>query len=429
MNPHSGRRTRRTTTLCSIYALACFGVTGIVCAPCAQAASEVELLRLALSGPALNAELTAVVARGKAQGTGPALLANPELTGRHEQEGGGDGSTTDAVGAALRLDLGMPSLAARRAAQLLAQSTPSRTRAAALQAVCVVRADALAQWQAQEQLGATEEAMARLESLERDMGRLAEAGEASRYDRDRVALARLSLGVERDSLRVEAAHAMAALSGWTGAPVPQVSLAPSFEREDGSGALEAALGADPTLVALRLERDAAGRSVAAARRSTLPELVVEGGARWDAPANGAAGGAGRSPGFEVGGALELPIFDWNRAELSDAQASLREAEADVLRREAELRQRVEAARLAAELLGAGPAALDAGAVWTGAVARYAQGEASIDELLEAAQDVAEASAAMAVGEALRRRAALDLSCAVGAFPEPEIQSLYEEFAR
>ncbi len=414
MDQRGGRGVIIITTFCSSFiALSWLG------AGSAQAATEVELLRRALSMPTLQAELAAVEARGEAQGSGPALLANPELTARHEQEGGG-ASTTDALGGALSFDLGLSTLAERQAADLRGRAAPSRSRAAVLDAICTVRGAALDQWQSQEQLRALEEALARLERLERDMGRLAEAGESSGYDRDRVALARLTLAVERDRMRVEAAHAAAALAGWTGEPVPQLSLAPS---SGAAGRGEPA--SDPTLAALRLERDAAQRSLAASRRSTLPDLVIEGGARWDTPANGGAG----NPGFELGGALELPLFDWNRAGRSDAQASLREAEAALLRREAELRARVEAARLSVEQLGAAPTGLDAEAVWTGAVARYVQGEASIDELLEAAQDVAEASAAMAVGEALRRRAALDLSCALGSFPEPEIHSLYEELAR
>lgn len=416
-----GRAARGATTICRSLGVALLG-GGTLAWP-AQAASEVEVLRQALSAPATQAALAAVQARGEAEGTLPPLLSNPELTGRHEQLSGGTGGSTDAVGGALRLDLGFSALASREAADLRSQARPGRTRLAVLEIVCAVRADALDQWLAQEQLGAMEAAAGRLESLERTLGRLAEAGEASRYDRDRLALARLSAGVERDGHRVEAARASAALAAWTGAPVEGLTLAPAATLD--AGAVERALAADPALTALRLEQEAAGSALGAARRSSLPDLVVEGGARWDSPG---AGGAG-SPGFEIGGALELPIFDGNRGGQAQARAELAEAEAAVLRREAELRARVGAARRTAEALGAGPSPLNAEAVWVGATARYAQGEASIDELLEAARDVADASAAMAVGEAMRRRAALDLSCAVGAFPEPEIQSLYEEFAR
>ncbi|MCK6507758.1 TolC family protein, partial [Myxococcota bacterium] len=214
--------------------------------------------------------------------------------------------------------------------------------------------------------------------------------------------------------------------------VDLLPLAPPAPGDDpGAAALDtdplvaAPLLAAPLLTALRAERDAAARSLAAARRAALPDLAVEGGARWDGDPRGGT----RATGFELGAGLELPLFDRQRAEIAAARARLAEAEALLARHQAERARRVAAAVEATRQLGPPTGSVDAEAVWAGARARYRQGEASIDDLLQAAADVAAAGAAQAEREALRRRAALDLSCATGAFPEPELQSLYEESAR
>ncbi|MCK6508152.1 hypothetical protein L6R53_33100, partial [Myxococcota bacterium] len=200
------------------------GADGATDAAPAAAIAEADLVRAALEGPALRGALQASRARGEAAGTGPALLSNPELLARHEQEGGSAGITTDALGAGLRVDLGLASVAERGAARLAGQAALARTRADTLEAICEVRAGALDLWLAGAQAEATGAASTRLEALARDMERLAAAGEISGYDRDRVTLARLALAAEHDARRVEQARARAALAAWTGAEVPAVDL-------------------------------------------------------------------------------------------------------------------------------------------------------------------------------------------------------------
>ena len=97
--------------------------------------------------------------------------------------------------------------------------------------------------------------------------------------------------------------------------------------------------------------------------------------------------------------------------------------------EAELRATVEAAWRQVNVLGPMPPAPGGETTWEGARARYAGGEASVDELLTVATDVEQAELAQIEGAGLRRRARLELSCASGAFPEPEFQSLLEETLR
>jgi outer membrane protein TolC len=192
-----------------------------------------------------------------------------------------------------------------------------------------------------------------------------------------------------------------------------------------AGLVDAALGADPLLSALRDERRAGERALAADRRAGVPDLGLSAGARWD---EGAAGGESRR-GYELGLSLELPFLDRNQVGVAASRAALAEAEAALAQREAELRAQVEAAWSQVEALGPDPAPSPADALWEGARSRYAAGEASVDELLAAAQDIEAAELAAVDGAEMRRRARLQLSCATGAFPEPEIQALLEESLR
>src|SRR5690606_20190882 len=153
--------------------------------------------------------------------------------------------------------------------------------------------------------------------------------------------------------------------------------------------------ADPTLQALLAEVDAAELRLAAAKRAAVPDIVVSGGTRWDAP----PGTPDRSLGWEAGAALEIPAFARNQRGIADAEASLAEARAHATARKALLAARVGSAARRLSALGDLPPPLP-GDLWTGAVARYTAGEASIDELLVVAGDVEAARLARIDGERL-----------------------------
>jgi outer membrane protein TolC len=384
---------------------------------------EAQLVRAALDGGAVHARIDATRARGDAAGVAAPLLDNPVLEARHEQANGLAGASTDFVGGTLGFGLGGGAEA--RAARLRGQAADAWLRADVVAAICTVRRDALELWRTGQRAAAAARAQGRLRAVLDRLGALAEAGEAAGYDRDRMALAVATHQHTADSATVERVAAHAALSAQVSAPVTGVALSPLAPPPDRVAALDTARSSDPILEALRLEREAAERAWVAARRAALPELTLSGGARWDAMPDGSE----RTPGFEVGAGLSLPAFDRNRSQVATRNAAVAELDARIAAREAALVATVAAAWEQAALVGPPPVLPSTESVWRGALDRYAAGEATIDELLTVAADLEAAEAGAAAGEALRRSAGLDLSCTVGAFPEPAIQDLLEEHAR
>ncbi len=192
-----------------------------------------------------------------------------------------------------------------------------------------------------------------------------------------------------------------------------------------AAAVEAAAASDPVLRALAREREAAERGLVAARRAALPEVLLSGGARWDALPDGSA----RTPGYELGAGLSLPVFDRNQVAVGARRAELAALDARQVEREASVRAAAESAWQRAASLGPIAPPLATEGLWQGAVDRYTAGESSIDALLAATADIEAAELASQQGAALRRSANLDLSCTIGVFPEPAIQAILEEHAR
>ncbi|MCA9490619.1 MAG: TolC family protein, partial [Myxococcales bacterium] len=170
----------------------------------------------------------------------------------------------------------------------------------------------------------------------------------------------------------------------------------------------------PELAALELDVRASERDQAAAALGALPDLTVEGGARWDAMPDGSQ----RTPGYEIGASVQLPIFERNRRETLARRSDAAEARATLERRRAELTSQTVAAEARIALLTRSPESPDPEPIWTAAELRYQAGESSLEELLQAAERV-EAAALARIEHARRlRHAELDRSCAAGALPEP-----------
>ena len=421
MPAHTALERLRATTIYGAW----IAITLVGCPALAAPLTEAELIRYYLDGPVASAELRAVEARAASRGTGPAALPNPELEARHEAARGPAGATTDAVGGTVSLDLGFSALAERAAAGLRGDAGERWRRAATVAAACELRGVALAHWSAAEQAAVAGAAQARLDELTDSLGELAEAGEVSAYTRDRAALTASAHRAAAAASLGEALQSQAQLSGLLGAEaeaVKLVQLAPIGPLPVLEDAIEGALSEHPALAALRLERDAAARSEAASRRAAAPDLRVSAGARWDAPVDGEA-----SPGYEIGGALELPLFDWSRADVRASVADSAAMEARIARAEAAARSAVEGTWRRADGLGAaGEGLLDPEAIWRAAHTRYVGGEASLAELLQVAQDVEAALLANIEAERLLRAAHLDLDCAVGRFHAPGLQSTLED---
>ncbi len=383
---------------------------------------EVEVVREALAGPVLRAEQDAARARARASATAGPWLPNPALEARHEQANGPAGASVDYLGGSLTLDLGLAGVPRQAASAMREQAGERWLRAEAVQAVCALRLGSLDLWRATTRVAVGEAAQERAESLVRGVEAQAAAGESAGYERDRAALAAMTHRVQVEAWLHDALRAASALSGVTGQTLERVTLLPLARAGSLDAHLAIALENDPVSAALRWERDAATRETAAARRAGVPDLMVAGGARWDAFPDGSE----RAPGFEVGAALALPLFDWGQVETRGALAEVASLDARLARRAADLHAAVTAAWRSVDSLGPVADPPPSEALWTGARARYDAGEASIDELLTVARDVEAAELARIEAEALRRRARLDLACAAGRFPEPEIQALLEE---
>jgi outer membrane protein TolC len=385
---------------------------------------ETDLVEGFIAGPAFQSELAASAQTAVAAGTGPALFENPELQARHEDARGPTGANTDALGAELTVDLGFSATGHRQAAELRGQAGMYRQRAVALQSICAFRDEVLELWTSQEKALVATQAQARLEHLLEQTTALAGAGDVPGYDRDRTALvlvtheaALMALVGAREGQRTR----VIALSS---AAVDHVVLAPRVEPVALDGLLEAAQQ-NPELVALRLELEAAELELSATRREAVPDLALYGGARWDDEVDGSS----PSRGYEVGASLELPVFDMGQAERADAGAGLAGAQALLLQREQHILARVEAAAGLVAQLDTALVPPDADALWAAATERYFADEGGIGALVDLADDLEAAGLSGVQHHANLRRADLELSCAVGAFREPTLQSALEDSLR
>lgn len=411
--------TLRRTLVCLLLGLAC-GAHG------SEPVSELELVRRFLEAPVAVADLHAAEARARADRTAVSLLGEPALEVRHEEARGPAGATTDALGGSVSLDLGLSPLGYTRAARLRGSAGEHRRRAVALEAICGFRLQAVDLWSASRSASISASSRERLDALLETLGALAEAGEASGYDRDRAALAVLAHGAPTAARRDEAERLRAVISALVGGDVGgDVVLAEVPDLPDLPEAI-GHLASHPALQALELERAAERVARDAARRDQLPDLTLRGGGRWDAP----AGGGSATPGFEVGGAVQIPWTDGSRADARQRTADHADAEARLARATAELQASVRGAhRRVAILQSDAIESVEPDAVWEAAVDRYGAGEADLDELLQVAAAVEEARLALVARERQLRHAHLELSCATGRFAAPSMQSLLEEALR
>jgi len=417
--PSQRRGAIKLTTICSSLLLLVGGAVA------ADAVSEPELVRRFLQSTPMEAELRAAELQ-EAAAVAPAALPNPELEYRHDEARGPAGARTDAIGAAFTIDLGFVAAPEAHAARLRGEAVAPRTRQDLVVAVCSLRRDLTALWAAQRRAQVVEIGHGRLHGLTFVFEAMAAVGEVSGYDLDRAVLADASHRVEMASAAGDVAALQARVAWRTGEPITQVELVETAEPQALEKLLEQARTDHPELAALRLQKEAATRDEVAARRQAAPSLRLSGAARFDSlPAGGE-----RTPGFELGAVVELPLFDHNRPQARSAAVDAQKWVARLARRERQIAASIEAAwRRGAIARGLAEAVVDTEALWTAARFRYAGGEAAIDELLQIARDVEEAEFATLDAEVLLRSADLDLQCAVARFDDPGIQAALEEALR
>jgi len=387
--------------------------------------SEPELVRRFLKSPVTEAELRTFELRAAAA-VGPSPLPNPELEYRHDEARGPAGARTDAIGAAFTFDLGFVGAVEAQAARLRGDAVGSQMRRDLVGAVCSLRREVTALWAAQRRVQVVETGHARLHELTSVFEAMAALGEVSGYDLDRAALADTSHQVEMASAAGDVAELQARVASRTGAPVAWVELADAVAPPALEELLQQATTDHPSLAALRLQQEAAQRDEVAARRRAAPSLRLSGAARFDSLPDGSE----RTPGFEVGAVVELPLFDHNRPQARSAAADAQQWVARLARKERQTVASIEAAwRRGVIVRDLAEAVVDTEALWAAARSRYAGGEASIDELLQIARDVEEAELSTLEAELLLRAAEIDLQCAVGRFDDPDIQAALEEALR
>jgi outer membrane protein TolC len=237
----------------------------------------------------------------------------------------------------------------------------------------------------------------------------AQSGDASGYARDRVTLAATAHRVALQRAESHKAELQARLFAYTGLRVDTLTLGPVDPLPPLEQALQLAIAQDATLEELEHAQLASAKGLRAERRAAAPDLLITGGARWDAMPDG----TGRTPGFEVGAVLELPLFDRNQQAIAGARAESAASEAALAAHTADLTARVESSWHRAHQSVAPAQAVDSDSLWAGARAQFLAGEATLDELLMAMDAIEGAHLAYAEGEVLRRSAYLDLACATG----------------
>lgn len=387
----------------------------------AAAEPEVELVSRYLTGPVASAEERADEAATRAAATAPTQGLRPTLEARREVARGPAGASSDVVGGAVALDLGRSAWAERQAAVVRADAEVPLHKAHRLEAICGIRTEVLLLWAADAHAEAQVTALSRLESLLGVVAGLVEAGERSDYERQRLAL---MVQVQRSAAAAAAGGAAAQraqMAALLGGPVGAVTLS-ALTTKPAAASWSSLVQQHPLLIALRMERDATAREVAAARRDAAPELSLTGGTRWDAPPDGGPS----AQGYEVGASLALPDIASVRRGVRAAEAGLAAVEARLAQETAALAASAEGASQRLEVLAELPVQRISSGLWETSWQRYRAGESSLEEVMQIAAELAAVQDAVTEQVRLTRQARLDLSCAVGYFDEPEIQSVFED---
>lgn len=391
---------------------------GIACVRPALAADpppldEEEVVRRALSRPAVADELRARVDLARADEIAARRWPNPEASWSHEQVRAGDATERQDLGVlAQRIDL-----SGRRG--LRGDAAARRVEAASAEAALVRLeieaqarrsfADALA---AERRVAILRAAVDRLGSVAAAVARRAQAGDVAGYDRRRVDRERLTalgrLDIEEGAL----ARARARLTALVGAT--DLSSPLRLQGELASSAPPPVtifvdrLPSRPDLGALALEARSGELQARAAGRWFIPEVELGGGIK------SVDAGSGRDYGFAATVTVPIPLFSRDQDEGLRGDALARAARGrlalalDAARAEV-VGLHEEATRLAA---AAGryreSGAADPATLLRTAEAAYRGGEVGVLELIDAYRAALDADLSLVELEWAARRARIDL---------------------
>lgn len=346
--------------------------------------TESEAVRLGLARAGLAELEAARIQAAEADVVAAGLLPNPVLSYSHDRVNASPDTREHVLMLSQTLDLSGRRGPRREAARRRVDIAGIENAARAVELAAETRRAFHDLLYRQEIIRATESWTRHFDRVEALVGRLAKAGEASGYDRRRLARERreIEARLAGDKALLDRQRArLAALIGTDADPVASGALPPP-----ALPPLEPALSGlaqRPDLVALVKRAEASALEERAARRARIPDLTVGIGPKW------VDNGFGADTGIALSLSLPLPVFDRQQAARQKAAAEATQARAEhrliLDRAEGELRglhREAEGLRAAAMDYRARAAAASPELLRI-AEAAYQGGESSLLELLDA----------------------------------------------
>ncbi|MFP5403976.1 MAG: TolC family protein [Gammaproteobacteria bacterium] len=376
--------------------------------------TEGEAVRLGLARADLADLERGAVLAAEAEVRAAGLIPNPTLAYSRERISGTPGSVDQSWMLEQAFDLSGRRGLRREAASRRVAAVSAGNASRQLQRAAEIRHSFHAVLLRQATIRATETWAQRFARVEGLVDKLARAGEASGYDRRRLARERQTaearLATERAELERDSARLMA-LTGVAQPPVLQGDLLPS-----ALPTLDAALerlDQHPELQALARRAEAADLDGRAAQRGALPEVTVGVG-----PKQVESGGT-KDTGVAFSLSVPLPVFDRQQPGRQHAAAEAQQARAEYhlakTRAEGELRglhRQADGLRVAA-LDYRSRALADTPGLLRIAEAAYQGGESSLLELLDAYRGALEAETTALELEQRAREARIEYDLLTG----------------
>ncbi len=376
--------------------------------------TEAEAVRLGLARPDLTDLERGVVQAAEADALAAGHLPNPTLNYSRERMNGSPETIEQTWMLEQTFDLAGRRGLHREAATRRVAAASAGNASRKLEYAAEIRRGFHDVLFRQETIRATESWTQRFVRIEGMVGKLARAGEASGYDRRRLARERQTAAARLAAERAEHHRALARLAALVGLPdAPALSGELLPAPAPPLGASLTWLDQRPDLLVLSRRAEAADLDGRAAQRGSIPEVTVGIGPRL------VDNGGTRDNGMALSLSLPLPVFDRQQAERQRAAAEAQQARAEYrlarARAEGELRglhQQAERLRATAidyraHAVAATPDLLRI------AEAAYQGGESSLLELLDAYRGALEAETTALELEQRAREARIEYDLITG----------------
>ena len=415
----SSTRLRRVawllTTVCSSTLLLAAGPAGL---------DEAQIFERLLKHDVVTMRARAARVEARAVLTLPPTFAAPRFALRREQGFGGDASfTTTVLGLEADLDLSDRQQRVRSAGTRAVEASRQSETVRLIDAACALRHRALDVVAAQTRAAMLEASHSELVGLAQEVEQLVAGREKAPFDAERAALRiarhqRVVVGAKAH-LRAARAGLMAWIGGFDGGIAADPAATPRT-----AGWLDRAVAESPRLATFRAQMRQARAEGTLGERWWVPGLGVQAGWRVDAPAEGDA-----AHGYEAGLTIELPFEDRGAPTRARAEADHARLAAELTQAESGLRAHLAAWAAELDALSNHPDADQPTAkLAIRARRRYRSGVAPLAELFDTLDALEAEAIARAERVARIRSLRLTMACAIGRFPEPELQRLIEESA-